>query len=251
MTANIQRVERGGGETRTGGDAICAAHSGRAASERGGGAGAGRRQPERVLLLLEYSSSTYYWSSGRARACRCCCRPISAWRRVWRSCSAAPRQVRSVPVPCAFMLRHGKKATFPRRAGTRTLSGCGAPCSGAWTVVCGQGYRGIGLRTGRWSRVAFCQSCGTYTPLYSYAVCVNACAQHPSSGGLDWLALGRIGSSAQSTCLSLRVPLPPSSSRFLCSTWKQERNRKCFLPYTYTVWNFSACRFWFHFPVRQ
>ena len=157
-------------------------------------------------------------------------------------------------MPCAFMLRHGKKATFPRRAGTRTLSVCGAPCSGRvdcglWTGI-PRDRAGPGLRTGRWSRVASVRAAARSTTLYAVYV-NNACAQHPSSGGLDWLALGRIGSSARSTCLSLRVPLPPFSSRFLCSTWKQKRNRKCLLPYTYTVWNFSACRFWFHFPVRQ
>ena len=60
VTANIQRVEREGAARRgqTGGDAICAAHSGRAASERGG---AGRRQPERVLFRAGYGASLVWF----------------------------------------------------------------------------------------------------------------------------------------------------------------------------------------------
>ena len=151
VTANIQRVERGSVETRTGGDAICAAAGQRASErererERGEERGAGRRQAK------------------RARACRC-----SPSARVWRSCvpsaCPAPRRVKRLLVPCAFMLRHGKKATFPRRAGTRrTLSVCGVPCSGArargvdcglWTRIPRDRAGPAGCAcTGRWSRVA-------------------------------------------------------------------------------------------------
>lgn len=141
-----------------------------AASER---RGAGRRHPNPGVFItpgvLAFRPRALAVAAG-------CCRSISAWpwRRVWRSCSAAPRRVKRPPVPCAFMLRHGKKATFPRRAGTRTLSVCGAPCSGAWTVVCGQGYRGIGrLRTGRWSRVASARAAARTVLLCRMRQCVR------------------------------------------------------------------------------
>ena len=151
----------------------------------------------------------------RARACRC-----SPSARVWRSCvpsaCPAPRRVKRLLVPCAFMLRHGKKATFPRRAGTRrTLSVCGVPCSGArargvdcglWTRIPRDRAGPAGCAcTGRWSRVASA-SAAARTPY--------ACAQHRLARCLHWLPLGtdRIVCTQHMSLPGVFLPLPSVSS---------------------------------------